>query len=447
MDAEAILAQVRRWARARNGLRVGLGGAAAILAAALAGYAVGVSLPAEVWLGLPALALVGWGWPLSWERFLLRAGRRIGVGERLAAADVLVCHGAPALLGPLLGEIAALRPRMWRLLVGPMELGACALALCLALAVGLIPVRSPSLAVAVSPSPEETVTETVAPPAPTPDPPDPPDAVPGYPAHADAPAYSPYQDLLAAVLGLGGDLAGGLLGEELTERLAQEEGLLRQLIERIAAAAPGGLSPSERADLVPMVQEVARADLRERLQRLLDREDEAAAREAATAVTAVIEAAERVEEENGDPGSGGSPGTGAGATAQRPALGEGAGEEIPELNGINGLNGINDHDGLDKGGRSDIAGTAAGDPLGPGPAGEWDSAQGAEAPTAVSAGEGPIRAYVVPGIPGEPPPTPSATSTALTPHEVDVILRARGVPVELRDLVRRYFELITGGGT
>lgn len=436
---------MRRWARARNGLRAGLGSAAAILAAALAGDAVGISLPAEVWLGIPALALVGWGWPLPWERFLLRAGRRIGVGERLAAADVLVRHGAPALLGPLLAEIAALRPRMWRILVGPLELGACALALCLALAVGLIPVRRPSPAVAVSPPPEATVTETVAPPAPTPDPPDPPDAVPGFPAHADAPAYSPYQDLLAAVLGLDGDLAGGLLGEALTARLAQEEGLLRQLAEWIAAAAPGGLSPSERADLVPMAQEVARADLRERLQRLLDREDEAAAREAATAVTAVIEAAERVEGD-GDPGAGGPPGADAGATAQRPAPGEGAGGEIPELNGINGLNG---HDGLDAGGRSDIAGTAAGDPLDPGPAGEWDSAQDAAAPTAVGAGdagEGPIRAYIVPGIPGEPPPTPSATPTALTPHEVDIILRARGVPAELRDLVRRYFELVAGGG-
>lgn len=445
MDADTILAPVRRWARARNGLRAGLGGAAAILAAALAGHAVGTSLPAGVWLGIPALAWVGWGWPLSWERLLLRAGRRLGVGERLAAADVLARHGAPALLGPLLGEIGALRRRMWHLLLGPMEIGAAAVALGLALAVGFVPLRSQPPAVTVLTPPDVALVETVAPPEPTPDQPqpEPPDAVPGYPAHADVLAYSPYQDLLAAVLGLDGDLAGGLLGEELTARLAAEEGLLRQLAERIAAAAPGGLSPSERAELAPMAQEVARADLRERLQRLLDREDEAAAREATTAVTAVIEAAERAsEEENGDLGSGESPGTGFGTMAQRSAPGEGTDIGALEPNGING------HDRFDEGGDlSGIAGTAAGDPLGPGAAGEWDSALGSEAPTAVGAGEGPMRAYVVPGIPGEPPPTPSAVSTVLTPHEVDILLRARGVPAELRDLVRRYFELITEGGT
>ncbi|MFH1609677.1 MAG: hypothetical protein ABID40_03520 [Candidatus Bipolaricaulota bacterium] len=440
IDADAILAQVRRWARARNGLRAGLGGTAAALAATLAGRAVG-SLPADVWLGVPALALVGWGWPLSWERLLLRAGRRLGVGERLAAADVLTRHEAPALLGPLLGEIAALRRRMWRLLLGPMELGAAALALCLALAVGFVPLRSRSPAVIGRPPPDAALMETVAPPEPTPDEPrpEPPDAVPSYPAHADAPMYSPYQDLLAAVLGLDGDLAGGLLGEELTARLAQEEGLLRQLAERIAAAAPGGLSPTERAELVPLAQEVARADLRERLQRLLDREDEAAAREAADAVTAVIEAADRASEgDESGPGSGESPGTGSGVTAQRPVLGEGTDAGTPEPNGING------HDRFDEGGEiSDIAGTAAGDPLGPGTAGEWGPTQGAEAPTAVGAGEGPMRAYVVPGIPGEPPAT-TGSPAALSPQEVDVILRARGIPAELRDLVRRYFELIGG---
>jgi len=55
-----------------------------------------------------------------------------------------------------------------------------------------------------------------------------------------------------------------------------------------------------------------------------------------------------------------------------------------------------------------------------------------------------MRAYIVPGIPGEPSPSAGNAPPALAPQDVEVVLRARGIPPELRSLVRRYFELIGG---
>jgi len=433
MDAQAILAQVARWARARNGLRTCLVATAAGLAATLAARTVGTSLPEEMWIGIPILTLVGWGWPLSWERLLLWAGRRLGVGERLAAANVLTRYGASGLLGPLLAEIGDLRPRLWRLLLGPRELGASALVLGLALSVGLVPLGTRAPVGPVLPMADAALVETTLP-EPTPEQPElaPPAVVPTFPAQADFADYSPYLDLLAAVLGLEDELAAGLLGDDLAARLAREEGLLRRLAERLAEIAPGGLSAAERAELAPLAREVARADLRERLERLLDQEDEAAAHETAEALAAVITSADRAAAER----------------ERAPEPTEGAGDAIAqgpvpapaELNGEMGMSGA---DRLDEGeGFADLPGTAAGAP--PETAnGDWEPVEGLAAPIVAPSDAGPMRAYIVPGIPGEPPAT-VGIPTALSPQEVEVILRARQVPPELRELVRRYFELIGG---
>ncbi|HAZ30418.1 TPA: hypothetical protein DCY65_02470, partial [Candidatus Acetothermia bacterium] len=252
MDAQAILAQVARWARARNGLRTCLGATAAGLAATLAARTVGTSLPEEMWIGIPILTLVGWGWPLSRERLLLWAGRRLEVGERLAAANVLTRYGASGLLGPLLAEIGDLRPRLWRLLLGPRELGASALVLGLALSVGLVPLGTRAPVGPVLPMADAALVETTLP-EPTPEQPElaPPAVVPTFPAQADLADYSPYLDLLAAVLGLEDELAAGLLGDDLAARLAREEGLLRRLAERLPGGAPRGRSPPPTAPGAP----------------------------------------------------------------------------------------------------------------------------------------------------------------------------------------------------
>jgi len=443
MGEQAILSRVRRWARVRNGLRAGIAALAVVLGATLVARFVGASLPSLVGWAIPTLVVVGAAWPLTWDRLLLRAGRRLGVGERLAALDLLSRRGSSALLGPLHAEIIAARPRGWRLVAGPVEYGLSALSLGLALAVAFVP---PVGAVSVPTGPDSAdaaLVGAVLPPEPVvvTEPPLPAEALSLYPALAEVPAYSPYQDLLAAVLGLDELELGDLSADEVAARLAAEEGLLRQLAERIAAAAPGGLSPAERAELAPVAREVARLDLRERLKELLDQEGEAAARAAAQAVEAVSEAARRASES----GSGGSPDSGPsaaptlGQTATGSVEGERAGGEAVHPSDVEGLDPL-----LDAEGESSLPGLAHGDPLEPGPVGDWQPTPAAGDPDVVRGEEGPMRAYIVPGVPGEPLPGPRTDPGALSPQEVEVVLRARGIPAELRDLVRRYFELIGG---
>ena len=446
MGEQAILARVRRWTRIRNGLRAGMAALAVVLMAILVGRIVGTSLPGGVGWAIPALVVAGAIWPLAGDRLLLRAGRRLGVGERLAALDVLSRHGARALLSPLHAEIVAARPRGWRLVTGPVEYGMSALALGLALAVAFVPPLGVVSIPVGTDSPDGTLMGTVLSPEPLTETasPLPAEALSLYPSPAEIPAYSPYQDLLAAVLGLDEPELGGLSGDEVAARLAAEEGLLRQLAERIAAAAPGGLSPAERAELAPLAREVARPDLRERLQNLLDQEGEAAAREAAQAVEAVLEAAERASEESdsvsdGSLDSGPSTVPSSGTTAMGSVEGESAEGEVVNPSDVGG------HDPLlDGEGEFTIPGLAGGGPLEPGPADGWGPTSAEEDSDVVRGGAGPMRAYVVPGIPGESPSGPRTDPVALSPQDVEVVLRAREIPVELRDLVRRYFELIGG---
>lgn len=449
MDERAILRRVRRWVRARNGLRAGLVAVALVLGAALAGRLLGRSLPTVVWLAVPALAAVGWGWPLPWERLLLQVGRKLGVGERLAALDVVIERGSSPLAGPLCAEIVAAHPRGWRLLAGPVEYGASALVVALAVAVGFASPLGPSGAPpqAAAPAAEEVV-GTVPPPdeAAGEAPPPVMESPAVYPAQAEIPAYSPYHDLLASILGLEDALTGGLSGDEVAARLAQEEGLLRQLAERIAAAAPGGLSPSERAELAPLARQVARPDLRERLSELLDQGGEAPAREAEEAVAAVLAAADRASEDGEDKS--------AGALSSAPAAGAGSGTttggsaegkktvEGPLAPRDAELDGSDPFAGGEEG--ADFPGTVGGGPLESGPTGDWAPTPGEEQPNVVVGGEGEMRAYIVPGIPGEPSPSAGNAPPALAPQDVEVVLRARGIPPELRSLVRRYFELIGG---
>ena len=64
----------------------------------------------------------------------------------------------------------------------------------------------------------------------------------------------------------------------------------------------------------------------------------------------------------------------------------------------------------------------------------------------VSPGEGAARGYLAAGVPVEPEGAPPTGALALSPGEVDLILRGRGVPPELRGVVRRYFEIPSQGG-
>jgi hypothetical protein len=248
-----------------------------------------------------------------------------------------------------------------------------------------------------------------------------------------APHFSPYEDLLAAILGLEELPEGSGSPEGLAELLA-DEGLLRKLAERIAEATPGDISEGERRELLPLAQGLARPDIAGELWiGAQEGDEEAAAKE--EAIRAALEAErttpsqerggeERLAPETGEPGEreGGQP--------------RSAGAVEPGEGGLSP--GITEAEG-------ELAG------LGPGaeptPAeGEMAPEPVVDLPLSVTPGEGPVRAAVVPGVPGEPSEGAGEGEFYLSPQEVELILRARGVPLELRELVRRYFELITGQG-
>jgi len=253
--------------------------------------------------------------------------------------------------------------------------------------------------------------------------------------------YSPYQDLLASVLGLDEDQLGGLFGEELAVRLAAEEGLLRQLAERLAAAVPGGISPSERDELAPLARELARRDLRQRVEDLLDQGGDAAAREAVEAVQAVLDAAERAGAAGEvDPGAAAVAGPATGTGAEDPWDGEGPYADLFDVNGFEGA-----EPPAEGGIALNVPGTTEGDPVAPGPAGDWDPSGAEQEEFGVEGDQGPMRAYLVRGVPGEPAgEAMDAPHPLASQQEVEIVLQARGIPAELRDLVRRYFELIGG---
>ncbi len=433
-----------RWGRARNALRGALAALALLLGWAFVARWTGVNTVPLVWLVVPASGAVGGAWPLPRARFLLRAGRRLGVGERLAALDVLVRRGTTALSAALADEVRASRPRGWRVLAGPVELGLLAVAVGLALGLAL-PRPLPAGPGAVDSAEGPAAPQALAPAPPAEEPPRRESAVPGTFPGAESAAYSPYADLLAAVLGLdlGGTGEGG--PEDLPAWLAREQGLLRTLAERLRAAAPGGLSPAERDELLPLAGEVARADLRVRLEELVRRGDTDAA---AQAVEAVLEAAERAREGEApaaeEPAASGSaPGAGPGT----PVEGVAADWDLP-LSDAFVDEPEDDREGDPAATRRDrevdAPGTQAGEPLEAGPPGDWGARFAGQERVSAPVGEGPVRAYLVPSVPGEPPSAAERARAAPSPQEVELVLRARGVPPELRDLVRRYFELIGG---
>lgn len=430
MGEERILGQVRGWTRVQNGVRFGLGGVVVALGATLVARALGWALPREIWDSVPVLVGIGFAWPRRWDRVLLRAGRRLGVGERLAALDVLARGGSPALIVPLREEIAAARPQPGRLVAGRVEVAVVCFSLALGVVVSFLP---PTGSIPAALRPREGA---VALPDVRAEPSAAQETAPRSSVPRDFASYSPYADLVAAVLGL--DDLGALSPEDLARRLVEEEGLLRELVERLRAAALGGLSPAERAELAALAERVSRPDLRERVEALVADGAEAKVREAAEAVDAVAEAAASAAAGNE---------AGAHASDRAPEEGRTAGGANGEGTapfgefGAEGAEALDDTLGGDR--LSDAPGTGFGEPLVPGPHGEWGASPGGRAPTLLTGNDGPLRTHLLPGIPGEPAEA-SATSSVLTPQEVEVVLGARGIPAEFRDLVRRYFELLGG---
>lgn len=436
MDGQAILQRVRVWGRVRNAVRTGLAAAVVLLAASLFLRLGGQASPSFVWLAIPMAAAVGGAWPVGDGGFLLRAGRQLGVRERYAALEIVIRERAEAFLPFLIAEIAEARPRGWRLL--SWREGALAVG-CVVLGAALVvfPVRRSEEVGGERPIPSALV--EVRPLAPMPERPGPtPGAerqVTDFPELPDLLPHSPYADLLASLLGIE---PGAVSPEELAGKLAQEEGLLRSLAERLRQVASGRASAAERADLVALARELSRADLRERVGRLVERGGEEGAREAAEAVEAALRTVEELSQRVGEAGEAG-PGS---ASGPRTPLGE-----LPDLPDGALPEGVAWDEGAEDprtGAERDQPGVEPGEPLAPGLGGGWPTLPAPDEPVPVVRGEGPVRAHLVPVIPGEPRSPGAEAQTPLTPQEVEVVLQSRGVPPELREVVRRYFELVGG---
>jgi hypothetical protein len=241
-----------------------------------------------------------------------------------------------------------------------------------------------------------------------------------------------------------------LLGEEVTleeavRRLAREEGLLRRLVELLDRASSHGSLAELEGEIGEILSDLERPDLREALAQALapGKEDvekaqalvEAALEGVAQAAASAQKAAEPAGEEtegrvSEGEGPAGQPVAPLSEIAMDEAVGPLPRRELAEV-----------QEGLGLG-----AGWEEGEPVALGvPYGERVSAD--PLPTAIRPGQGPLRTGValsLPGEdgggerPGEPPPSP---------QDVEIFLRESPLPPALRELVRRYFELLSGGGS
>ncbi len=424
MEERELFRGLKRWIRFRGAVAGAAVGVGVLLLAGMGLSWAGQSLPALGWLLPFLLSLVGWWWPRDWTWALWWAGRRLGVGGRLAAAQALSSEGERDLLALVLSEING---RRWggRLLWGRQE-GLVALLLVALTLLYLFPPPLPGrwgylVSRPEAPTPAEQPLEPAELPAPTAAS----QPVPQYPQGEELPGH---QELLARLYGL--EPQPGLPPEELAREISSQQALLSELARQLSQSLPHGPSPQEQERLVALARQVAREDLRRELTRLLEGGGPQAAEEAREAVQAVLQSGEELA-------AGGSgapqPGEGAGEAALSPA-GPGEGTATvsgPEVGTVGGPPG----------------GAPAGlQPEAPPQPGEEAFTGTAEPQTTLSpeleAQPGPSRAYLAPGVPGEPPGSPPAGLSIPTPSQVDLSLRAQGVPPELRDLVRRYFQLI-----
>lgn len=428
MAERELFGGLRRWVRLRGAVVGAAGGVSLLLLAGAGLRLVGRALPPPTW-GLPLLlSLAGWWWPRDWTWALWWAGKRLGVGGKLAAAQLLRSQGEPALLELLLAEIKGARWGL-RLLVGWKE-GLAALLLAGLLALYLSPPPLPgwgpplSTASLPTPAPSEPPAEPEELPSlAAPQPP-----VPEHPSQEESLGW---RDFLAHLYGLEPQASSS--PEELAQEISAQRTLLAQLAQELSQSLPEGLSPEEQQRLLSLAEEVAREDLRRELTRLIREGDPQSAAEAREAIQAVLESGEELA-------AGAAP-------PQQPGEGEGSGEQglaPAEPGGRGATAALEPAAGEEEAVQGEAqAGRQPGEP--PRPGEEPFTGEGEPRLTVspeLEAQPGPSRAYLSPGVPGESPGTPPPGVPIPTPAEVDLTLRAQGVPPELKDLVRRYFQLI-----
>lgn len=438
--AKDILARVRHALRARRFILVASGVGFAALGTAHLAHLLNWNVPLWLYLAFAAVPFCSLVWPLSMERRLFWAGRRMGLGGRLAGLSAALQRRANAFLNPLLHE---LRVPLRRLLfpevlafVPPLLLGILLLLVPAPAPPSLtvVEISSEELVPAEAPAEEEEKRLTVKEEEKT-GPPEIPQLPPGFAGP------SPYSQLLSALLGEELSL------EEAVERLAQEEGLLRRIWESLQEAKASGLTPQKAAEIGDIVEELTRPDVREALSQNLARGEEGLA-EAEEVVAAALEGLARLHEEALAPGSAGE--------SEASIEGEASGEfsfETPEWWGEilpdvvlgappgEARRGEREEaqEGLGVGTEEGERGTEA-TPL------AWEG-ESQVVSAEVRPGEGPVRTGIQLFLPGESAAADGEAPAPLTPQQVELWLREANLPPELRDLVRRYFELLAGGGS
>lgn len=382
----------------------------------------------------PLFALL---WPLDVEKRLFWCGRRLGVGGRLAGLSAALRRGNPVFILALSEDC---RPRLFRLLFPEVFATLVPLVLVPLL---LLPAGPPSGVLQPFPPLEEAREER-------------PLTLAGSSSEerAPEPQISSIPKLPPQFAGSFPTLALSLLfGEEVpleeaVQRLAQEEGLLRRLAELLAQASRAGSLAEVAPEVAGILQDLSRPDLRTALAEALAPGQEELEK-AQALVEAALEGVSSVQSEIS------APSPPAREEGTREALAETGGTEVSRGEGERPAGEILMDTEAEWALRRELEGKEEGLGLGVGrePGAppqlgiprEWEEAREAVT-TAVRAGEGPARAGVALALPGEPSAESSEGEVLPAPQEVELLLKEASLPPALREVVRRYFELLWGGG-
>ncbi len=355
------------------------------------------------------------------------------MGGRLAGLSAALGRGNPAFLAALLENC---KPRLFGLLFP--EIFSIAFPLVL-VPLFLLP-AGPSTGVLELPFPPEETREEIALALAG-------SAFEGRSTPSEAPsipklppgfAGSPAPSVLSFFFGEGVSL------EEAVQRLAQEEGLLRRLAELLAQASAAGSLAEVASEIGGILQELGRPDLRTALAEALKPGQEELKKAQALVETALegISSLQTELSAFSQPAEEGSQEAWEVAEVSRREGERPAGEILmdteagpalrPELEGKG--------EGLGLG-----VGFEPGSPVQPSSPREWERPEEAVG-TVVRVGEGPVRAGLALALPGEPPPGSLKEGAQPTPQEVELLLKGASLPPALREVVRRYFEILGGGG-
>lgn len=395
----------------------------------------GFAFPAVVFLAPLAFPVLAFALPLPAERVWFWAGRRLGIGGKLAGLSAALTHRNAVFLRALLDDlplplVRLFFPEVFSLVPALILSALFALPPSSALVqpeVLVLPeireqVSSPAIA-----SPVEKARQKTASPE-----------IPRFPSEfSDRPSY-PF--VLSALFG------EELTLEEAVEKLSQEEGLLRRLADLLTQAQDANSLAEISPEIGELLEDLGRPDLREALSQALAA-GEKGLEEAQALVTAALEGTARAKTEvlSSTPEGEENPEISEGIAV----VGEGTEGQLPRGSADTMM--VEEASVLPREELAEVqeglglgAGWEQGEPVHPGIPQEntapWETVT---ADTRV--GEGPVRTGVALSLPGETSTQEPPGEVQISPQDVEVLVREASLPPALRELVRRYFELLAGG--